>query len=105
MTQTQISKPPAEPPSEPIPGVPPVRPPSRRQVKRCYQKLEEMTLTDEWRTNYDNPKTCALCGKNLESGKFFYVSVRSELKETLICKDCLKDRKDDRTEKKYGRAC
>ena len=56
-----------------------------------------MTLTDEWRTNYDNPKTCALCGKNLESGKIFYVSVRSELKEKLVCKDCLKDRKDDKS--------
>ncbi len=55
--------------------------------------------------NNDNPKTCALCGKNLESGKIFYVSVRSELKEALVCKDCLKDRKDDKTEKKYGRAC
>ena len=52
-----------------------------------------------------NPKTCALCGKSLESGKCFYVSVRAGLKETLICKDCLKDRKDDKTEKKYGRAC
>jgi len=33
------------------------------------QKPEEMTLTDEWHANHDNPKTCALCGKNLESGK------------------------------------
>jgi hypothetical protein len=69
------------------------------------QKPEEMTLTDEWHADHDNPKTCALCGKNLESGKCFYVSVRAGLKETLICKDCLKDRKDDKTEKKYGRAC
>ena len=81
------------------------QPSRRRQVKRRYQKPEEMTLTDERRTNDDNPKTCALCGKNLESGKIFYVSVRSELKEKLVCKDCLKDRKDDKTEKKYGRAC
>ena len=64
-----------------------------------------MTLTDERPINHDNPKICALCGKNLESGKIFYVSVRSELKEKLVCKDCLKDRKDDKTEKKYGRAC
>ncbi len=61
-----------------------------------------MTLTDERRTNDDNPKTCALCGKNLESGKIFYVTVRSELREKLVCKACLKDRKDDKTEKKWG---
>ncbi len=59
-------------------------------------------LTDEWRPDYDNPKTCALCGKNLESGKCFYVSVRSELKEKLICRACLKDRRDEKTEKRYG---
>ena len=61
-----------------------------------------MTLTDERRTNDDNPKTCALCGKNLESGKIFYVTVRSELKEKFVCKACLKDRKDPKTEKKWG---
>ncbi len=81
------------------------QPSRRRQVERRYQKPEEMTLTDERRTNDDNPKSCALCGKNLEGGKCFYVSVRAGLKETLVCKDCLKDRKDDKTEKKYGRAC
>ncbi len=70
----------------------------RRQVKRRYQKPEEMTLTDERGTDYDNPKTCALCGKNLESGKWFYVTVRAALKELLICKACLKDRADDRTD-------
>lgn len=55
-------------------------------------------VTDGRLANDDNPKTCALCGKNLESGKFFYVSVRSELKEKLVCKACLKDRRDDKTD-------
>ncbi len=59
-------------------------------------------MTDERRTNDDNPKTCALCGKNLESGKIFYVTVRWELKEKFVCKACLKDRKDDKTEKKWS---
>lgn len=57
-----------------------------------------MTLTDEWRTNDGNPKTCALCGKNLESGKWFYVSVRAGLEEIYVCKACLKDRADDKTD-------
>jgi hypothetical protein len=61
-----------------------------------------MTLVDERRPNYDEPKTCALCGKCLESGKGFYVSVRSHLKEKYVCKACLKDRRDDKTEKKWG---
>ncbi len=77
--------------------------PSRHhQIKRRYQKPEEMTLTDEWHANYDNPKSCALCGKNLESGNWFYVSVRAGLREKYICKACLIDRKDDKTEKKWG---
>ncbi len=66
------------------------------------QKPEEMTLTDVWHANYDNPKTCALCGKDLESGKWFYVSVRAGLREKYVCKACLKDRKGDKTEKKWG---
>ena len=57
-----------------------------------------MTVTDQWRTNFDDLKTCALCGKNLEGGKEIYVSVRSNLKEKLVCKACLKDRKEDKTD-------
>ncbi len=74
----------------------------RHQVKRRYRKPEEMTLADEPRPSSDNPRTCALCGKSLESGKDFYVSVRSHLKEKFVCKACLKDRRDDKTEKKWG---
>ncbi len=49
-------------------------------------------MTDEQRTNNDDPIICALCGKNLEDGKCFYVTVRSELKEKFVCKSCLKFR-------------
>ncbi len=59
-------------------------------------------MTEEWRTDSDNAKTCALCGTSLESEDSFYVSVRAELKEKLICRACLKDRQDEKTEKKWG---
>lgn len=57
-----------------------------------------MTMADPRRTVHDSPRTCALCGKDLEGGKWFYVTVRANLKEKYVCKACLKDRADDKTD-------
>ncbi len=55
-------------------------------------------MADPRPTGHGRARTCALCGKTLESGKSFYVTVRANLKEKYVCKSCLKDRTDDKTD-------
>ena len=55
-------------------------------------------MADQLHTAPGSARTCALCGKTLESGKSFYVTVRANLKERYVCKACLKDRTDDKTD-------
>ncbi len=65
---------------------------------RRRPKPETMTMADPRRPVHESAKTCAICGKTLESGKSFYVTVRANLKEKYVCKACLKDRTDDKTD-------